>query len=85
MELAAAEAAGNNTKTLRSIARKHIALADRGDIQAIKELADRLDGKPTQAVETAGEVTHRYVIEAPAPLATSEEWEKKYGTGETMQ
>ena len=71
-------------KTLRSIARKHIALADRGDIQAIKELADRLDGKPVQAVETAGEVRHRYVIEVPAEL-TAEEWEKKYGTGETMQ
>jgi hypothetical protein len=50
MELAAAEAAGNDMRTLRSIARKHIALADRGDIQAIKELADRLDGKPAQAV-----------------------------------
>lgn len=68
MELAAAEAAGNDMRTLRSIARKHIALADRGDIQAIRELADRLDGKPAQAVETSGEVAHRYVIEAPAQL-----------------
>jgi hypothetical protein len=84
MELAAAEAAGNDMKTLRSIARKHIALADRGDIQAIKELADRLDGKPAQAVETAGEFVHRYVIEVPADV-TGEEWEKQYGTGETMQ
>jgi hypothetical protein len=56
----------------------------RGDIQAIKELADRLDGKPVQAVETAGEVRHRYVIEAPA-LLTTEEWEKEYGTSETVQ
>jgi len=96
MELAAAEAAGNDMRTLRSIARKHIALADRGDIQAIRELADRLDGKPAQAVETSGEVAHRYVIEAPAQLTneewerkygnlTSEEWEKKYGTSETVQ
>jgi hypothetical protein len=79
MELAAAEAAGNGMKTLRSIARKHIALADRGDMQAIRELADRLDGKPAQAVETTGELAHRYVIEAPAQLS-NEEWEKKYGT-----
>lgn len=84
MELAAAEAAGNDMRTLRSIARKHIALANRGDMAAIKELADRLDGKSAQAVETTGEVTHRYVIEAPAVL-TSEEWEKKYGTPETVQ
>ena len=84
MELAAAEAAGNDMKTLRSIARKHIALADRGDIQAIRELADRLDGKPAQAVESEVTQRHRYVIEAPADL-TSEEWEKKYGTRDTMQ
>jgi hypothetical protein len=48
------------------------------------ELADRLDGKPAQAVETTAEVAHRYVIEAP-PLLSTEEWEKEYGTGETMQ
>jgi hypothetical protein len=84
MELAAAEAAGNDMRTLRSIARKHIALADRGDIQAIKELADRLDGKPAQAVESEVTQRHRYVIEVPATL-TAEEWEKKYGTSETVQ
>src|SRR5262249_22874509 len=38
-------------KKLREIARKHIEKAAAGDMQAIKELADRLDGKPAQILE----------------------------------
>ena len=48
MELAAA---GEDLKKLREIARVHIEKAAAGDMQAIKELADRLDGKPTQMLE----------------------------------
>jgi hypothetical protein len=44
MEIAAAE----DFKDLRSIARAHLDKARSGDIAAIKELADRLDGKPAQ-------------------------------------
>ena len=43
MELAAA---GEDLKKLREIARARIEKAATGDMQAIKELADRLDGKP---------------------------------------
>jgi len=45
MEIAAA---GENHKLLRRIARAHLELAKGGDMQAIKEMADRLDGKPAQ-------------------------------------
>jgi phage I-like protein len=48
MELAAA---GDNMKELREIAKAHIAKCKEGDLQAIRELADRLDGKPTQMLE----------------------------------
>ena len=51
MELAAA---GDDMKKLREIARTHIEKAAAGDMQAIKELADRLDGKPAQALEHSG-------------------------------
>jgi hypothetical protein len=44
MEIAAAE----DFKDLRSIARAHLEKARSGDMAAIKELADRLDGKPAQ-------------------------------------
>jgi hypothetical protein len=41
-------------KKLREIARTHIEKAAAGDMQAIKELADRLDGKPAQMLEHSG-------------------------------
>jgi hypothetical protein len=36
---------------LREIARVHIARCEAGDMQAIKELANRLDGRPAQILE----------------------------------
>lgn len=47
MELAAA---GEDRRALRAIARALIAKATDGDMPAIKELADRTDGKVPQAV-----------------------------------
>lgn len=47
MELAAA---GKNHKKLRSIAAMLITKAEEGELQAIQQIADRLDGKPAQAV-----------------------------------
>ena len=41
-------------KRLREIARTHIEKAAAGDMQAIKELADRLDGRPAQSLEHSG-------------------------------
>ena len=35
---------------LKTVARKLVELAEEGNIHAIKEVADRLDGKPAQAV-----------------------------------
>lgn len=39
-----------NGKKLRAIADMLITKASEGDIQAMKELGDRLDGKPAQAI-----------------------------------
>jgi hypothetical protein len=47
MELAAL---GEDSKALRSIARSLIAAASEGKMDAIKEIGDRMDGKPAQAV-----------------------------------
>jgi hypothetical protein len=59
---------GVDLKKLREIARTHIEKAAAGDMQAIKELADRLDGKPAQQLEHAvpenggiRKIVHEYV------------------------
>jgi hypothetical protein len=43
--------AGNDPRHLRAIARKLFEKALDGDLSAIREIADRLDGKPAQAIE----------------------------------
>jgi hypothetical protein len=51
MEIAAA---GENFKRLRVVARALLAKAETGDVSAIREIGDRLDGKPAQALEHTG-------------------------------
>lgn len=46
--------AQGDAKKLRQIADKLIELAAEGDMQAIKELGDRIDGKPKQQTEITG-------------------------------
>src|SRR5262245_55653635 len=62
MEIAAAE----DFKGLRSIAQAHLEKARSGDMAAIKELADRLDGRPAQ--ESNVSLEHR----SPAELTTEQ-------------
>lgn len=73
LRIAVKEAMQDGTSKLRRLAEKTVELALEGDIQAIKEIGDRLDGKPVQAVETNSEVTH-YVIAIPIRHQTSEAW-----------
>jgi hypothetical protein len=44
------DAAGPNPQALDKIARALLQLAESGDVQAIREVADRLDGKVAQAL-----------------------------------
>ena len=67
---------GVDLKKLRQIARAHIEKAASGDMQAIKELADRLDGRPAQMVEDSrpdGEPITRIVHEIVHVTETPEE------------
>ena len=52
-------AADGPMKRLRAIARVHVKKAEEGDMQAIKDLADRLDGKPGMAMYTEDEEGNR--------------------------
>jgi hypothetical protein len=42
-------------EALDELAEKLLELCEQGDIAALKELGDRLDGKPSQAVTVAGD------------------------------
>jgi len=55
--------AGNDPRQLRAIARKLIEMAEGGDLQAIREIGDRLDGKCAQTIER-GDVTAEVLSDA---------------------
>lgn len=70
--------AGDDHRRLRNIARKHIELAEGGDLQAIKEMADRLDGKPAQEASITNETTIRYVARIPEKAPDAETWQTQH-------
>lgn len=45
------DADGNKTKKINLLAQKVVGMALEGDMQAVKEVGERLDGKPVQAVK----------------------------------
>ena len=47
--------AQNDAQRLRALAEKLIAVAETGDVAALRELGDRLDGKPAQQVQIQGD------------------------------
>lgn len=42
-------------EALHDLAARLVEAADKGDMQALKEVGDRIDGKPKQQIETTGE------------------------------
>lgn len=53
------KSAGSEMPKLRNIARALIAKAEEGDMAAIKEFADRIDGKVPQGLEHTGHIETR--------------------------
>lgn len=49
---------------LRRIAESLLTKAEEGDMSAIRELGDRLDGKPSQTVDTniSGNLNHKFEV-----------------------
>ena len=60
-------------KKLRLLANKLVDKALEGDVQALKEIGDRMDGKPRQEIEATVE-THNYVAEVPVVNKDSDSW-----------
>jgi len=46
-------------KRLNLIADRLVQMAQDGDIQAMREIGDRLDGKPSQSIDLTADVTNR--------------------------
>ena len=62
--------AGTDLPRLRKVASRLISVAEKGNVAAIRELADRLDGKVPQAItgEDGGDIVLqvvRYVVDQP--------------------
>ena len=55
--------AQNDAQKLRSLADKLIELAAAGDVSALREVGDRLDGKPAQQVALTGADDGPLVVE----------------------
>lgn len=47
---------GKRVTKLRTIAEKLVEAAEAGEAWAIREIADRVDGKPMQAIEHSGDI-----------------------------
>lgn len=69
-------ASGDDMSQLRKIARVLLDKAEAGDIQAVREIADRLDGKPSQEADISLDALltmNAPTIDRP-PAETREEW-----------
>ena len=65
-------------KKLRVLADKLVDKALQGEIAAMKEIGDRLDGKAAQSVAVSGDAATSYVVHMPEVCKTAEEWQKQY-------
>lgn len=55
--------AQGDAQKLRDLAEKLVALAEAGDVAALKELGDRLDGKAAQQVQLSGDSDQPLTVE----------------------
>jgi hypothetical protein len=77
LRMVAFQATADGRRRLLSIAERCVTAAEQGDLQAIKEIGDRLDGKAHQTVESSSEVVHRYVARVPDKAKTVAEWQEQ--------
>jgi hypothetical protein len=66
-------------KRLRRIAEKLVKLAEAGEPWAMRELVDRLDGKPVQAIAVDKEERIKLIAVVPQKASSTEEWLKLVG------
>jgi len=72
LALALNEKDAKGLRKLRRVAEACVNAAIAGDVSAMKEIGDRMDGKAKETKEIA--IEHRTVARIPMPAATAEEW-----------
>lgn len=63
---------------LRVIAERCVAAAMAGDMSAIIEIGNRLDGKPRQELEHSGDAAASFVVRMPDVVLDAERWARDY-------
>ena len=71
-----AEGDGKGRRHIDVLAEKLVIMASEGDVQALKEIGDRLEGKPKQAIDMTSDNTTKIISDKPL---TAEEWAAQYG------
>ena len=69
---------------LRMLALNVFKQALAGDSASVREVGDRLDGKPRQQIEADNSNSNYMYVISDRPM-TTEEWEKKYCAGDNAQ
>ena len=73
-------------KRIRKLTRDLLDKAESGDVPALKEIGDRLDGKALQSISGPGGGPIEAEIEITTrPQLTKEEWLKAHGVGTTVR
>lgn len=80
LEMKAAE----DTRGMRPIVRKLLDMAVAGDIQAIREVANRIDGMPVQQVDQNTEVRF-FVAELPPVEKSTDAWLQTYSPQKALK
>lgn len=73
---------GDGVRALEDLAEKLLLAAEGGDVTALKELGDRLEGKPAQTTVLTGDQENPVVI-AERPKLTAEQWMQMHAVGST--
>lgn len=76
LALALNEPAEDGRKKLRAVADACVNAAIAGDVSAMKEIGDRMDGRSKETKEIS--VEHRTVARIPVPAATPQEWAEQH-------
>lgn len=84
LKRALARAGANVDGGLNDLCDQLVAAGMNGEQWAIKEIADRIDGKPAQSVYVGDSEDNPHYVASDEPLS-DDEWIKQYGSVETSK